>query len=127
MNLCKIPIQTFLHPRNFQGNFIEIILILFNCIFFHFQTISGETDIDQLSRYFSKQEDENFALFSYVNELSYEVEVLNETVQRFRDDIGEFMFIFLIVAVDHGVNLNRTRILHIGYYLTYGVQRTGPF
>lgn len=52
------------------------------------KSLSGQTDIDQLSRYFSKQEDENFALFSYVNELSYEVEVLNETVQKFRDDIG---------------------------------------
>lgn len=47
------------------------------------------SDIEQLSHYFSKQEDENFALFSYVNELSYEVEVLNETVQKIRDDIGK--------------------------------------
>lgn len=54
------------------------------------QSISGENDVDQLSRYFTKQEDENFALFSYVNELSYEVEVLNDTVQKIRDDIGEF-------------------------------------
>lgn len=44
--------------------------------------------MDQLSRYFTKQEEENFALFSYVNELSYEVEVLSETVQHIRDDIG---------------------------------------
>lgn len=44
--------------------------------------------MDQLARYYTKQEDENFALFSYVNELTYEVEVLNETVQRIRDDIG---------------------------------------
>lgn len=55
----------------------------------NFQSISGENDVDQLSRYFTKQEDENFALFSYVNELSYEVEVLNDTVQKIRDDIGK--------------------------------------
>lgn len=55
-----------------------------------FQSISGVNDIEQLSHYFAKQEDENFALFSYVNELSYEVEVLNETVQKIRDDIGRF-------------------------------------
>lgn len=56
---------------------------------FFLQSISGENDFDQLSRYFTKQEDENFALFSYVNELSFEVEVLNETVQKSRDDIGK--------------------------------------
>lgn len=58
-----------------------------------FQSISGENDVDQLSRYFTKQEDENFALFSYVNELSYEVEVLNDTVQKIRDDIGKIEII----------------------------------
>lgn len=68
--------------------FVHLYSIL--SIFVFFQNISGEKDFDQLSRYFTKQEDENFALFSYVNELSYEVEVLNETVQKIRDDIGEF-------------------------------------
>lgn len=61
----------------------------FKNILHSFQNISEEQDFDQLSRYFTKQEDENFALFSYVNELSYEVEVLNETVQKIQDDIGE--------------------------------------
>lgn len=36
-----------------------------------------------------KQEEENFALFNYVNELSHEVETLNESVQRLQDSIGE--------------------------------------
>lgn len=60
----------------------------FHVQFFN-QTLSGEEDLDKLARYFTKQEEENFALFNYVNELSYEVEVLNETVQQIQDDIGE--------------------------------------
>lgn len=57
--------------------------------------ISDERDVDKLTCYFTKQEEENFALFSYVNELSYEVEVLNETVQQLRNDIGKVrLFLF---------------------------------
>lgn len=58
------------------------------------KAISDERDVNQLSCHFTKQEEENFALFSYVNELSYEVEVLNETVQQFRNDIGKIRFFF---------------------------------
>ncbi|XP_037050010.1 coiled-coil domain-containing protein 63 isoform X2 [Bradysia coprophila] len=53
------------------------------------KTLSGETQIANLTSYFSKQEEENFALFNYVNELSYEVETLNESVQLIQDDIDK--------------------------------------
>lgn len=36
----------------------------------------GETEIDQLTAHFVKQEEENFALFSYVNELNDELDSL---------------------------------------------------
>lgn len=52
------------------------------------QILSGEKNVEKYAAYFTKQEEENFALFNYVNELSYEVEVLNEAVQRVQDDIG---------------------------------------
>lgn len=55
------------------------------------KAIPDEPDVDQLYCHFTKQEEENFALFSYVNELSYEVEVLNESVQQFRNDIGKII------------------------------------
>lgn len=54
----------------------------------HTQVLSGEKNVEKYAAYFTKQEEENFALFNYVNELSYEVEVLNEAVQRVQDDIG---------------------------------------
>lgn len=57
--------------------------------FYLFQELTGENNIEKLARYFTKQEEENFALFNYVNELSYEVEILNESVQRLQDEIGK--------------------------------------
>ncbi|KAJ6635259.1 Coiled-coil domain-containing protein 63 [Pseudolycoriella hygida] len=53
------------------------------------KTLSGETQIANLTTYFTKQEEENFALFNYVNELSYEVETLNESVQLVQEDIDK--------------------------------------
>jgi hypothetical protein len=35
-----------------------------------------------------KEKEENYALFNYVNELSHEIEQLNETVQQLQDSIG---------------------------------------
>lgn len=40
------------------------------------QNFSTEEDVEKLASQFKKQEEENFALFNYVNELSHEVETL---------------------------------------------------
>lgn len=53
------------------------------------QKFSTEDEIDKLAGQFKKQEEENFALFNYVNELSHEVETLNEIVQQLQDNIGK--------------------------------------
>lgn len=37
--------------------------------------ICNETDVDRLAAHFLKQEEENFALFNYVNELNNEVNI----------------------------------------------------
>ncbi|XP_075162557.1 coiled-coil domain containing protein 114 [Haematobia irritans] len=46
-----------------------------------------EPDTAKLAAQFKRQEEENFALFNYVNELSNEVEVLNDTTQELTDEI----------------------------------------
>ncbi|KAL9696886.1 hypothetical protein quinque_000327 [Culex quinquefasciatus] len=56
-------------------------------------SFSGEDDIDRLVAKFIKKEEENFALFNYVNELSHEVETLTESVQLLQDKITEQMAI----------------------------------
>ncbi|XP_055696619.1 coiled-coil domain-containing protein 63 [Lutzomyia longipalpis] len=61
----------------------------YNTILNRIRAFSTEEDIDKLASQFVKQEEENFALFNYVNELSHEVETLNESVQRLQDSIEE--------------------------------------
>lgn len=51
---------------------------------------SNETNINRLGIKFNKQEEENFALFNYVNELSSEVEMLNDGVRMLEESIGRF-------------------------------------
>lgn len=49
----------------------------------------GEDEIDRLMTHFVKQEEENFALFSYVNELNDELEGLQARVGQLRVAIDE--------------------------------------
>ncbi|XP_063709106.1 coiled-coil domain-containing protein 63 [Culicoides brevitarsis] len=53
------------------------------------KTFSNEKDVEKLVTKFIKQEEENFALFNYVNELSHEVEALTDTVQLLQEQIDE--------------------------------------
>ncbi|CAB3359112.1 Hypothetical predicted protein [Cloeon dipterum] len=48
------------------------------------QEFSNEQDVDKLAALFTKQEEENFALFNYVNELNSELEALEEKVEDAR-------------------------------------------
>lgn len=52
-------------------------------------TFSNEKDVEKLVSKFVKQEEENFALFNYVNELSHEVEALTDQVQQLEEQIDE--------------------------------------
>lgn len=56
--------------------------------FVWFQLLSGEKETEKIISKFIKEEEENYALFNYVNELSHEIEQLNETVQQLQDSIG---------------------------------------
>lgn len=50
--------------------------------------LTGELLVDRLAECFRKQEEENFALFSYVNELNAEVETLQGAVGQVEQAIG---------------------------------------
>jgi coiled-coil domain-containing protein 63/114 len=51
-----------------------------------------EESVEALMASYQRKEDENFAMFNYVNEVTYEVETLTEIVQQIQDNIGEFGF-----------------------------------
>lgn len=50
---------------------------------------TGEQEIDKLTAHFIKQEEENFALFSYVNELNDELESLQSRMEQLTATIDE--------------------------------------
>jgi chromosome segregation ATPase len=58
----------------------------FQCI----QEATGITDIDQLVTKFIEVEDQNFALFNYVNELNNEIESLQEAIAEVKREIEAF-------------------------------------
>jgi hypothetical protein len=53
----------------------EHMITTFEEILSQIKEFSGEADIDRLAAQFVKQEEENFAVFNYVNELNNEVHV----------------------------------------------------
>ena len=57
--------KSAIHPRRF-GAFISAIYIR--------QTATGISDIDQLVQLFIENEDQNFKMFNYLNELNVEIE-----------------------------------------------------
>lgn len=69
----------------------EHMIITFEEILSQIKDFCGEADIDRLAAQFVKQEEENFAIFSYVNELNNEV---------------QSQFMILVVAKQH--------MLHVG-------------
>lgn len=44
--------------------------------------------MNKLASQFVKQEEENFALFNYVNELNHEIEILGASIDSLRENIG---------------------------------------
>ncbi|XP_030747592.1 coiled-coil domain-containing protein 63 [Sitophilus oryzae] len=53
------------------------------------QTFCNEEDIERIASQFLKQEEENFALFNYVNELGHELETLSTAVDDIHEKIDE--------------------------------------
>ncbi|XP_031330511.1 coiled-coil domain-containing protein 63 [Photinus pyralis] len=49
----------------------------------------GEEDVSRLASQYFKQEEENFALFNYVNELNHEIEVILEETEKLRTNIED--------------------------------------
>ncbi|XP_044739405.1 coiled-coil domain-containing protein 63-like [Chrysoperla carnea] len=56
-------------------------------IFDEIKAFAQEDNIERLASQFIKQEEENFALFKYVNELNFELETLNDSVDDYRKKI----------------------------------------
>ncbi|KAH8314548.1 outer dynein arm-docking complex subunit 1 [Drosophila kikkawai] len=79
--------QRELDKKQNQKENYERQLLEYKDIIEKIKLLYGEEDAERLVAQFKRQEDENFALFNYVNELSHEVEVLNDSTQELTDEI----------------------------------------
>ncbi|EDW96991.1 coiled-coil domain-containing protein 63 [Drosophila yakuba] len=79
--------QRELDKKQSQKETYEKRLLEYKEIIEKIKLLYNEEDADRLVAQFKRQEDENFALFNYVNELSHEVEVLNDSTQELQDEI----------------------------------------
>lgn len=61
-----------------QKEATEQLITAYNSILDQIKQFSGESDVDRLAARFLKQEEENFTLFNYVNELNNEVSKVNK-------------------------------------------------
>lgn len=58
----------------------------------------NEEDVEKLEAMFIKQEEENFALFNYVNELNHEMETLSTNIELLKTEIGSSLAIFFLLC-----------------------------
>lgn len=63
-----------------QKEATEHLITTYNSILDQIKQFSGENDIDKLAARFLKQEEENFTLFNYVNELNNEVRYQSKVI-----------------------------------------------
>ncbi|CAH8503588.1 unnamed protein product [Schistosoma turkestanicum] len=54
------------------------------------QLITGKSDIQQMTRYYRRNEDDNFTMFKYVTELNNQIECLNDDIVNIEKTISEF-------------------------------------
>lgn len=65
-------------------------MLMFEESFREIQEITGQEELEEVVEGFIKMEDQNFALFNYVNELNTEVESLAEHVRQIKGEIEKF-------------------------------------
>ncbi|KAL5492038.1 hypothetical protein EMCRGX_G017427 [Ephydatia muelleri] len=68
----------------------EETVMSYEVAFEKIKAATGITDIDQLVHKFIEVEDQNFALFNYVNELNGDIELVQEQIQEIKEEIERF-------------------------------------
>lgn len=75
--------------KEFEKEKAEKELKLYEVTLNMIKELTGEKNVQRLASIYVKQEEENFALFNYVNELGSELEELDVSIQRLNDEIEE--------------------------------------
>lgn len=75
--------------RELEREKAEQQLMVYEVTLQQIKQLTGETNEQRLAQLYLKQEEENFALFNYVNELNAELEELANTIAQLKCDIEE--------------------------------------
>ena len=67
---------------------LEYYRLIMNDEFVIHQEFAGEDDVDKLIQEFTRREEENYALFNYINEVCTELKNLSDNVKMLRVNIG---------------------------------------
>ncbi|VEN61372.1 unnamed protein product [Callosobruchus maculatus] len=72
-----------------EAESLENQLLLYEKTLEQIQQFIDEKSVDRIASQYLKQEEENFALFNYVNELNHEIELLNACLLEMQEQIDE--------------------------------------
>jgi hypothetical protein len=83
-----------------------------NCVF---QEFTGDNEVDKLILEFTRREEENYALFNYINEVNTELKNLSDNVKMLRVNIGELVTLQYTGNLPLSSNYNINNILISDY------------
>nr|CAH7769616.1 unnamed protein product [Callosobruchus chinensis] len=88
-----------------EAESLENQLLLYEKTLEQIQQFIDEKSVDRIASQYLKQEEENFALFNYVNELNHEIELLNACLLEMQEQIDEQVEISSIRAKERQATL----------------------
>ncbi|VDQ17341.1 unnamed protein product [Trichobilharzia regenti] len=77
--------------------------------------ITGKTDIDNMTRYYKRNEDDNFTLFKYVTELNNQIECLNDNIASIEKTMKEYHEEQKNVEKQRNDKMNELKVSHLHY------------
>nr|CAI5850234.1 unnamed protein product [Callosobruchus analis] len=88
-----------------EAESLENQLLLYEKTLEQIQQFIDKKSVDRIASQYLKQEEENFALFNYVNELNHEIELLNACLLEMQEQIDEQIEISSIRAKERQATL----------------------
>ncbi|XP_072381122.1 coiled-coil domain-containing protein 63 [Diabrotica undecimpunctata] len=95
--------------KEIQIQNLENRLIMLEDTMKQIQKFCDEKDVHKMASQYLKQEEENFALFNYVNELNHEIEMLEESLEEIQTKIDEQIEISQLKEKERQHNLEYLR------------------
>ncbi|CAH1962892.1 unnamed protein product [Acanthoscelides obtectus] len=93
-----------------EAESLENQLLVYEKTLEQIQQFIDEKSVDRIASQYLKQEEENFALFNYVNELNHEIELLNACILEMQEQIDEQIEMSSIRAKERQATLKSLKL-----------------